>query len=377
MCEPCRRSVSFVIRLPRLGSVHPCPVISFRSSPPRFSAVTLVLSFGLMTGPAACQSEASVQARDRINDVVTWKKQITLEENHAVRTVLPTLTIAPNGDFLVADLREAQIRRYSPDGRLLGRTGSEGNGPGQFTKLAAAVRLPSGRIVAVDMSGRLAVFDGSGRALLQTERVLLTPLYDAGAINDTMVALVGRAPGQLNGPLVHIWNLRSNRITRSFFTVPPHPDRLDNAYAFSGWADVVVRGNTAAVVYALTDTVYFYKTDGTFLRKLPIPFQHFRRLREPLPVNGSPREQQDWRSSYSRISQLFWAPDGTIYVQYFDSVDLQPQWRLLGMNSTGQLKFDLLDSPRLLAVSPQDSSLVFLDPLSETPNVWSVARLSR
>jgi hypothetical protein len=328
-----------------------------------------------MTVPAACQSGVShtVQARARINDVVTWKKQITLEENPRVTNVLPTVSIGPNGEFLVADLKEAQIRRYSPEGRLLGHTGSEGNGPGQFAKLAAAVRLPNGRIVAADMNGRLAIFDGSGRALLHTGRVLLTPLYDAWAINDSMVALVGRAPGQLNGPLIHIWNLTRNRITRSFFTVPPHPDRLDDAYAFSGWADVVVRGNTAAVAYAITDTVYFYRTDGTFLRKLPIPFQHFRKLREPLPVNGSPREQQEWRSSYSRISQLFWAPDGTIYVQYFDSKELQPQWRLLGMDANGQLKFDILDSPRLLAVSPRDSSLVFLDPRSETPNVWSVA----
>jgi hypothetical protein len=343
---------------------------------PRLATGMFPFGIGILAIPAACQlapARASAGS-DSIERRVTWERTINLEENQSVINVTPSVSITPSGNFVVADLREAQIREYSPTGRLISFFGGAGDGAGEFRKLAAAVPMPDGRILALDMAGKLVTFDSLGRNVLGTALVGLSPLYDAVPLSDSLIALVARDPQRLDGSLVHVWDLSRKRVVRSFFPVPRHRSSLDNAYAFSGWADLAMHGDTVAAVFALSDTVYFFRSDGTPLRQVAIPFQHFRRLDDPPPDDADTEARQRWLESYSRISQLFWAADGSLYVQYFDVVGREPHWRLLRMAESGRLLFDLMDSPRLLAIS--DSELFFIHPQSMTPNLWSVARLS-
>ena len=348
----------------------------FRS--PRLATGMFPIGIWILAIPAACQLgpvRASAN-NDSIEHRVIWARTINLEENQAVINVRPMVTVTPSGNFVVAELSQfPQIRKYSPAGKLISYFGGAGDGAGEFRKLAGAVPLPDGRILALDMAGKLVTFDSVGRNVLGTALVGLSPLYDAVPLNNSLVVLAARDPRQLNGPLVHVWDLSQNRVVRSFFPVPRHRSSLDNAYAFSGWADLAVHGDIVAAVFALSDTVYFFRADGTPLRQVPIPFQHFRRLDQPPPPDhASVDARQRWLESYSRISQIFWSADGSIYVQYFDLVGPEPRWRLLRMTGSGDLLFDLVDSPRLLAISR--SELFFVHPQSMTPNQWSVARLS-
>jgi hypothetical protein len=251
------------------------------------------------------------------------------------------------------------------------RFGKEGEGPGEFTRLSAATRVSNGDIFAFDMGGRLTVFDSNG-VRKRDARTGIAPTYDVARINDTLIAIVGRKDGAADGPLVHIWNDRRGSIQREFFDAPSHDPRLAAGYAFSGSANVAIRGDTAAAIFARADTVFLFTTAGRPLGKIRIPFTNFRKMEEPPPAMAPGPELRRWRQTFSTVSKVFWAPDGTFYVQYFDLNEVEPQWRLLHMSRRGKLLFDVIDTPRLLAVSA-DSKLIFLDPTSLELNVWNIA----
>jgi WD40 repeat protein len=310
-----------------------------------------------------------------IDAVLTWTDSVPLEENDAVINVTPMVKPDGSGNFVVADAGESQVRLYRPDGTLVRYFGSKGSGPEEFQHVSSALRLPSGDFLVTDMGGKVARFDSTAR-LLHTAQAPIGPLYGSAVINDSLVAFAGRARGQEPSALVHLWNLRTDAVIRSFFLEPPHREELSGAYRFSGFTDVQARGDTIAVLFGLSDTVYLYDLDGRETGKLKIPSKSFRPVREPMPQNASMEEFVRWTESFSAASQLFWEPDGSFLVQYFDVEGQEPQWRLVRMGRNGDHRFEVLDTPKLLAISRDTNpKLYFVHPSSPAPNVWAVARM--
>jgi len=308
---------------------------------------------------------------------LVWNGDITLADPKAVLTVQPHVSVDPRGGFLVADSREAQIRRYGPDGTLLSRFGRKGSGPDEFRRPNGAHRLPSGRIVVFDTNGKLVLLDSSGTRSTETQQTGLVPLYQGTPLNDEYAVLSGRVDGQAVTNLVHVWNLRTRQLTSSFFPSPSHPEALSAAYAYAGFASIAVRKDTVAVLFALSDTLRLYTPTGSLIRSVKIPFSEFRKLRKPIPMSGPPAAMQQWRASFSVASSVFWAENGTILVQWYDVVAGENEWHLVGFDSQGRITVPPTDTPKLLAVSPNNPALFFEHRHSEEPNAWSIALLHR
>lgn len=357
-------------RLIKLGAFFVIPI----------AAILAVRHFELLPRVASPPLQAAIGtsgfAPHPIDAFVQWEDRIALVENQDVINVTPNVVPDPRGGFLVADSREQQVRRYGRSGELLAYFGRRGSGPGEFERLSTAMRLPSGEILAAGMDGSLALFDSAGDRVIRTARVPLAPLYDGVPVNDSLVVFTGRLPAGDPSPLVHLWSVEGDSLVRSFFPVPEHPAELAGVYRFSGFTDVAVRGDTIAALFALSDSVYLFGLDGQRYESIPIPFQAFRRIREAAPQNATPEAQQAWSESYSRASQVFWTAEGTILVQYFDMAGMEPQWRLLGMRRGGERRFEVRDGPRLLALSPGEDRLYFVEPGAEAPNRWAAARLA-
>lgn len=288
--------------------------------------------------------------------------------------VSPRVEPERGGGFLVADGQEQQLRLYSPDGRLRGTFGRRGMGPGEFQHISRAIRLNDRRILVSDMGGTVATFDSTGTHLLHTARTGLVPLYRIAVIDDTLVAMSGRH-GSGDTPLIHVWNLASDRVIRRFFPAPQGPPGFAGAYAFSGFTAVRTRGDTLAVMFALTDTIFLFRPDGSPAGRVPIRFRGFRRMSQPVP-QGSDEEFQAWRRTYSAASDLFWLRDGSFLVEYFDRDASEMHYGLLHMARDGRGIWEVPDAPYLLAVTSEDS-LVFVTRGSDAPNQWSLANLLR
>jgi hypothetical protein len=365
---------------------HPS-VRSLRRSP---AAVKLCFAtILLLAGALNCQTPASngsqamqLQSESTpkvatLNEVFNLERSLTLRDGGRVTTVLPILTLVRDGSFLVADPREFQIRRYDSLGNLLSFFGRRGTGPGEFSRLIGAVQLADGEIVAAEATGRLAWFNASGEEL-RSESTGLALVFNVALVDDSTLAIAGRMPGETDGPLIHLWDLKRNRVRTKFFSVPPHDPDLDPAYAFAGAVDIAVRGDTLAATLALSDTVYFFGLDGRELPKMPIPSRHFRPVRRPPPADlqGDPAARTEWSESFSRVSKVFWAPDGSLYVQYFDMRRTEPVWSFVHMRRGNARPVEVRHIPRLLAVSAVDSRLYLIHPQSSEPSVWAIGSRS-
>jgi hypothetical protein len=361
------------------------------SSTPARSAVKLLCAATLLlAGAFNCQAQSSgvTQAMHLRSDsgpriatlaeIFEIERSVTLKDDDRVTTVLPILTIRRDGGFLVTDPQEYQVRRYDSLGNLRSYFGGRGNGPGEFTDLVGAVELSNGEIVAAEATGRLTWLNRRGRQV----RSLVTGLdrvFTIAALNDSTVILTGKQPGRPDGPLIHVWDLKRNVARRAFFRMPRHARNLDRAYAYASAVDVAVRGDTAAAIQALSDTVYFFNiATGQELPKMPIPSRYFRHVRQPPPkdLQEDVSARVRWSGSFSRVSKLFWSPeDGSLYVTYFDMEGRDPRWSLVHMRRGDTPSVEVRHIPRLLAVSSL-SRLVFIHPESLEPNQWVIGTRS-
>jgi hypothetical protein len=315
-----------------------------------------------------------------LDGVIRWGRDIRLEENDDVVNVLVRMNLDPRGGFVVADEEENQIRHYDPQGRLRGHKGRKGGGPGEFEYLHRALPLRSGGFLGFDTFYRGALFDSAG-GVTRTFQTPVGPLHDARLVDDTLVLLAGDVPRRgptAPRPRLHLWNVQRGRLVRSFFVPPVHGRAHVLAANTAGFMATDVRHDTIAAAFALTDTVYFFGLDGRPLRKVPIPFRHFRRLSEggrlPGPNSGVVAARE-WLASFSLISHLFWLRDGTLLVQYQDRMGAEPHWRLLRMTADGAPLFEIVGTPYLLEVDRRTDELYFQKPGSPTPDVWTLATL--
>lgn len=336
---------------------------------------------------AGCGSEAAGEPRladasagDGLDDAIVWDREISLEENERTINVVVRAELDSRGGFLIADEQEGFARRYDPTGRLLVQFGGKGAGPAEFPNLLRMIRLPEGTLAGFDVFNKIAVFDSTGTRLLRTGTSPVAPLHSVLLLNDSVVLLGGHLrPGSAeDGLRLHQWDLRADSILSSFFAPPLPSEAHALADRTAGWTAADRRGDTLAVVSSLSDTVYLMSTAGERYGQVPIPARGFRRLdpdtRRPDPRGGLAAVRQ-WLGSFSLISDVFWVGD-TFIVQYQDRTGPQPRWRFVAFGRDGRRRFEVIDSPKLLAADRDSGLLYFVSPDSPTPNVWRAGRLA-
>jgi hypothetical protein len=301
--------------------------------------------------------------------------RIELMEREDAFVVDPRVTLDPQGGFLVADSRELQVRRYNEDGKLVANFGRKGSGPGEFQHLSAVVRVNHDSLLVADMSGQLSSFDADGEFARRVDSNI-APLYDMAAWDDTLVILAGRTRGGKG--LIHLWNSRTDRLVRSLLDVTPPSAEFAGAFAFAGTSDATVRGDTIAAVFALADTVFLFHPSGRTIEKIQIPFRHFRPLREPMPRSGSHLDAfRAWSETFSSISSVFWASDGSFLIEFYDMEGMEPRLSVLHMDRRGGFLSEHNGTPRLLAAARSAPLVYFAENEALVPNVWAVGRLAR
>jgi hypothetical protein len=337
------------------------------------------LAAGACGGERAAPPAVSHEVFTPLDSHVAWGRTVTLEENAAVVNVLIRATPDPRGGFLVSDEQEDQVRRYDAAGRLLLSFGHRGSGPREFTGLNRAFRFSSGELLAVDALSHAAVLDSAGVALIRTFRVPVGPVKLAFLVNDSLLLLGGRLADERAGDpdaRLHLWNLRANRLARSFFPVRGTTEAHRFAANTAGLLGAALRGDTLAAVFALSDTVYLFDFAGHRLGAVPLRAAGLRRFD---PTMRPPRmdivSAREWFGRFSLVSDVYWLRDGGFLVQYQDRVGVEPHWRLVRITRDGRRLFESKDTPYLVAVDPATDTLWFVRPGSPTPNAWTSARL--
>jgi hypothetical protein len=307
---------------------------------------------------------------------VTRIREIRLQESTSVINVTPVVRPDPRGGYLVADVREAQIRRYDESGRLLWHVGRKGHGPEEFQEPQIALRLPGGNIFVADRDTKVAIFDSAGIHLVKSFLVPLQRMEDGAVLNDSLVVCSGIGGDRPPHAFLHIVNLNRESVTASFFRPFAHYPYPDLAVVM---ASVVLafNGNEIAAAALPIDTIYFFNKDGELLRRSRLTAKHFRMPKPIAPGDfQNPRKRAEWLGSFETVTGVYWMGQDTLVVPFRTIVDRTLHWHLLAMTKSGEEIFEWLDGPELLGVDGDSGILIFQSPNSMTPNVWSIARLS-
>ncbi|HEX8391923.1 MAG TPA: hypothetical protein VF665_06125 [Longimicrobium sp.] len=329
---------------------------------------------------AGCSSPGTAVERAPVawGEAVDVSRRFVLQENDEVITVSPSVQFDPRGGFLVADGPEGQVRRYGEGGELLWKAGARGGGPGEFSNVQNVLRLRSGEIFAADFQGRFTVFDSAAGQVVSTIQSPLSFVEDLQTLSDSTLLISGILDGDPAAPRLHVWNVRNNRITRSFFAPFPR-SRNEVAATIAGWAKASVRGDTVAAIFALSDSVHLFTTAGKPVRSIPLPSTLFRRVGTTVPSDGAdPRRRAAWLSSFDYVADVFWTREGDLLVPYQSIVPdgaYTREWHLLRLGRTGEGRLEMRSVPRLLAVNPRTDHLYFVAPGAEAENEWVLARL--
>ena len=289
--------------------------------------------------------------------------------------VTPLVTVDPRGGFLVADWKEAQLRRYSPNGQLVFSTGRKGNGPDEYQNPTRFLRLANGELMAADYRGKLVRYDRAAERVRDTYTLPLDRVEDLIALDDDRALIAGVGE---DGKLVHVWNAARNQIEASFFTPAEHVTNT-MAAAFMNFVQIARRADTVAVVFSISDSIFFYTLQGQHIRTIPLPSPSFRVIGPETPdaVRLDATARRDWMGTFDLTSHINWLGDGTLVVMWkrLDPAEaLAPSWHAVHLTPGGRLLSETA-TPQFLAFDPRTDSLYFVAPSAEVPNQWIAAYL--
>lgn len=297
------------------------------------------------------------------------ERSLTLEESPEAVTIEPVVTLAA-GEILVAEPKEAQVRRYDRDGALLELYGRRGGGPGELQHPFRARRLATGGIAVADLTQpRLTVYDEGVEA--RTLSVPVVPLNDFFELERRRFLLAGPVPETTSGFLLHIWNAQSDSIEWSGFRGPANIGQ-DVSEAIGFAVPTRLSDGSVAVLHSLSDVVTLYQHDLASAVTVTIPFSEFVPVTAPPGPDAGLADRQEWLDRLIQPFDLFELGVNGILVQFARSHGRQLEWGLIGMSREGDKWFELRSTPRLLAAD--DSLYFFVDPSSPTPNRWVAMR---
>jgi hypothetical protein len=322
-------------------------------------------------GPRAQDHDLPISIVDGrpFDELFVTVESLVLEEPSGVVNVWPAPSMDPRGGFLVADTRENQLRVYSRTGKLERAFGAGTEGGDSIRLPVRASRLLNGSILVANILGQLTVIPEPDEDSARTIQTPLVRLRDVTVLNERQVLLVGLDSIPATS-FLHVWDVASSKIVKSFFAPPRHFDKT--VVATFPTVAVATRGNRLAAVYTFSDTVVFFDGDGIEVSRIRVPIDPFFAPTGPLPQVSSPAERQAWVNQFTLIQDLFWISDDQLVVQWAKGAARGEEWGIVQMDTIGRRVWGIAPAPRLFGV--RGDEFFFQDPSADAVNHWIVAK---
>lgn len=301
-------------------------------------------------------------------------RTLVLEENDRAVTVVPMVSPGGPGRLLLAEPQEGQVNVYDTDGRLERVLGRRGEGPGEFTVPISARRTMNGGVVVADlMLARLTFFPPGGEGEPEVVASPLPLVLGADDLGSGRFLLAGQFMSDAQPRLLHLWNLETDEIERSFLPMGVPEESRAYATSYTSVA-TVLEGDTIWAAWALSDTLYKFDRSGELLDRIPLSLP---RPMGVLPGAGAgaitdPRAIQAAADSLTQLDGIFIVGEEYLAVQSMQARGFDAVWDLTIVDRRGNPVWKAAEMPRLFAV--EDDLFYFDDPASLLPNHWIVAR---
>ena len=223
------------------------------------------LALLLVAGAVACGSNTPL-SHEVTGPALSLVDSVVLSESEA-KFIAQLGGVAEDreGRYLVTDMAQPRVVRFSPSGAWLDVIGRAGEGPGEFRGPTRAVPLPGGRFaVGDDQLRRLTLFDSAGTRLreVQYPGIIRNVVQEDGVVwfggveeaSETgIMRWDGGSTFQRLFPFPRSY--KQNPPLRGIFTI----------VALDVWSDTVVGG------YSGSNDIVFLDTAGHELQRIGLP----------------------------------------------------------------------------------------------------------
>lgn len=279
---------------------------------------TLCLLAGVVALAAGCRrSSANVVAAETgaFEEFFGLASPVELQEAAADPIGdIAILVEAQNGDLLVADRIRSQVRRYSPQGRLLAEFGAYGGGPFEFRRIGGMLEDMAGRVVLTDPRlGRVTILT---QELRPDTAFMLSPRPRGLVLSMGNTVLYASAWG----PRATAITLLDERWQGVWSISAPTPGSVQQYPYWDSYASTLVAATaeTFVAAYSLRYPIYVYDRDGRRLDSLTFAPRSFRTV--PVLPRGAfagadaLHRIDDWLASFDVISELTIVDTGLLVV---------------------------------------------------------------
>lgn len=241
---------------------------------------------------------------------------VQLGENDTAYLAAPTyMAVDPRGAIYVSDAMNGHVLRFDRDGKLTGRFGRKGGGPGEFRAPGAIGLVGDSLLVVADWgAAHLSVFDrGTGTYLRQVRSEGLP--FDAAVTRDTVWLSDVNRPRRTS---LAVWHVPEDTLgyrgaiqaeyVRSALLSDAHP------YAtLARWSDTVLVGFTGH------PAMFLMRSDGSVLDTIAIPAIRRRGVPEDMVQRfARPLPDTEIASMASALIALHHRSSGAIDAVYLD-----------------------------------------------------------
>jgi hypothetical protein len=283
----------------------------------RFLILTVIVAnAALACGPEQPSERIPTMPSVAFDSVFRLARTFTPEQPDSVPLGLVSgVHVAPNGDFVIADVRSSRLTRYDAGGRLRVVLGRSGRGPGEFQAPMFPVVDEHGRVHAMDMQQpRISVFSADGTLLRTVSTSALGRVGEFAILpgGDYLMVAWGHGGREL---LIRTDSL-GNRIAASL----PHADlRPEGQPDLPIWgnvrnASVAVAGNRAYVVSSLSDTLWAMDLPNGEMRAARITPPGYALPMAPRENMSNPKSFSRWADSWTTTSLVRASDHGTMVI---------------------------------------------------------------
>lgn len=303
-----------------------------------------------------CLYFTNIYAQDGFEKNIEVIKKISLENSFTKAT---SVTIDGQGRLISTNVKQANVKVHDKNGQLLVNYGRSGRGPGDFMYPLSTIRLTSGRLLTIEFHGKISIFNETADSLIDIHNVEILPLSEVHEIDENRILLVGSKRIGDQVKLLHVFDLSTGRILKSFLNLPFNLSDYGGIFnSISKLAAADVKDGYIASIITPFPEIIFFDTDGSIVRRQEIEINNFKKIEQQ---NGelNPRNAAEYITTFSLAENIFWLDEDNILVNFYRITNFEPSSRdknliqefaLAKIDSSGKVQFEIGKTPNLKAV---------------------------
>jgi hypothetical protein len=333
------------------------------------AALLTVLFFNIAASGcdrAQPQERAPTMAATPFHSVFRLADTLTPEQPDSVPLgLISGIDFAPDGSFVLTDVRAGQVIRYAGDGRLLGRMGRHGFGPGEFQMPMFPVLDEAGRIHVLDLQQpRITVFTPDGLVVRTVSTSHLGRIGDLEVLpgGEYLLAAWGSGSADLLFRTDSLGRVRASYVPHA--SLWPEGQRARPIWGNVRNASLSLARGEAFVVTSLSDSLWTVdlRTGGTRAQRITPPT-----YAPPVAPRGSLSAQgafSRWADSWSATTLVRSSGRSTMVV-FVRGILMRGDPAVAAYRGADGEWQGLTDVPIVLALRG-DSVVSLLDPNADT-----------